>query len=68
MKKFKFEIELNEDDLKGDEFWEEALANDGTGITVLKQAIAQAIEDSNLMISSDRSAIDVITLKSFEDT
>ncbi len=67
MKVFKFEITITEDDVNGDEFWENALERDGTGIAELTEAIAQAIDDSNLMINSDRKPIDVIKLKSYED-
>ena len=67
MKVYKFEIILTEDDVDGDEFWEEAIEEDGTGIKNLKNAIAQAIEDSNLMSGSDRNPIDVIKLISYTD-
>lgn len=67
MKTFKFEIILTEDDVDGDEFWEQAVLRDGTGIKDLTEAIAQAIEDSNLMVSSVKRPIDVVKLKSYED-
>ena len=67
MKRFKFEIELTEADVEGDEFWEVALEKDGTGIFVLTDAIANAIEESNIMISSDRKPKDVIKLISYVD-
>ena len=67
MKVFKFEITITEDDVNGDEFWENALERDGTGIADLTEAIAQAIEDSNLMIGSDRNPKDVIKLISYTE-
>lgn len=67
MKKFKFEITITEEDVNGDEFWEEAIDKDGTGITALKEAIVQAIEDSNLMINSENKPSDVIRLIEYKD-
>lgn len=67
MKQFKFEIILTEDDVSGDEFWEQALERDGTGIAELTEALAQAIEDSNLMVGSERAPKEVIKLVSFQD-
>ena len=67
MKVFKFELTITEDDVAGDEFWEQALERDGTGILELTEAIAQAIEDSNLMVSSDRKPIETLKLISFSD-
>lgn len=68
MKVFKFELTITEEDVNGDEFWEDAIEKDGTGIKDLTDAIAQAIEDSNLIIGSDRKPIDVIKLISYTDT
>ena len=67
MKEFTFEITLTEADLGGDEFWEEALAHDGTGIVHLTEAIAEAIKDSNLLIGSDKNPEEVIRLISYKD-
>lgn len=67
MKTYKFEIILTEDDVNGDEFWEQAVERDGTGIADLTEAIAQAIEDSNLMISSQKKPMEVIKLISYKD-
>lgn len=67
MKVFKFEIILTEDDLSGDEFWEEAIEKDGTGITDVTQAIVQAIRDSNIMAGSLKGASDVVKLISYSD-
>jgi hypothetical protein len=65
MKKFKFEITITEQDVEGDEFWEQAIERDGSGIAELTDAIAHAIDDSNLLINSDNDAKDVIKLVSF---
>jgi hypothetical protein len=67
MKKYKFEIELTEEDIKGDEFFEQCLEADGTGIKVLSETIADIIRDSNLMISSIRDPKDVIKLITYTD-
>jgi hypothetical protein len=52
MKKFVFEITLLESDLEGDEFWEEAIERDGTGIADLTEALIAAIADSNLVMEA----------------
>lgn len=62
MKEFKFEITLRESDVEGDEFWEEAIERDGSGIIDLTEAIISAIEESNLMYRSTRTPQDVIKL------
>jgi predicted methyltransferase MtxX (methanogen marker protein 4) len=67
MKQFKFEITLTDQDLMGDEFWEEALKRDGTGIAELTETIEQMIEDSNLIVSSDKTPKDVIKLISYTE-
>lgn len=67
MKKFKFEIELTEADLDGDEFWEEAILRDGTGITTLLEVLVQAIEDTNIMINADRNVSTAIKLIKYSD-
>lgn len=67
MKEFKFELTITEEDVEGDEFWEQALEKDGTGIIELTETIAQAIEDSNLMVNSNRKPIEIIKLKSYKD-
>lgn len=58
---------LTERDLAGDEFWEDALKHDGTGISVLTDTLEQMIEESNLIISSDKEPKDVIKLISYTD-
>ncbi len=67
MKKFKFEITLTEQDLAGDEFWENAIKRDGTGIADTQEFLEQMIEDSNLIVSSDKAPKDVIRLISYTD-
>ena len=68
MKTFKFELTITENDVSGDEFWEEAVKKDGTGITDLTEAIANAIDESNLMVSSDKRPIECIKLITYTDT
>lgn len=67
MKTFKFEITITEDDVNGDEFWEGALEKDGTGIAELTDVIVQALEETNLFISSERSVSDIVKLVSYKD-
>jgi hypothetical protein len=68
MKIFKYELIITEQDVEGDEFWEQALERDGTGISELTESIAQAIEDSNLMVGSDKKPIEVLKLKSYSES
>ena len=68
MKVFKYELIITEQDVEGDEFWEQALERDGTGIIELTEAIAQAIEESNLMVGSLRKPIEVLKLKSYSES
>jgi len=51
MKQFKFEITLTEDDLKGDEFWEEAIERDGTGIAELIETIQKIVKESFIVFN-----------------
>lgn len=67
MKTFKFEIIFTENDLMGDEFWNDAIRKDGTGIADLTEALVSAIEDSNIMVNSDRGPKDVVRLISYAD-
>jgi hypothetical protein len=68
MKVFKYELIITDQDVEGDEFWEQALERDGTGIADLTEAIAQAIEDSNLMVGSDKKPIEALKLKSYSES
>jgi len=65
MRKFKFEINIEEIDVEGDEFWEEALQKDGSGIDVLTKTINDIFTESNLFISSDKNISDIIKLVKF---
>jgi hypothetical protein len=66
MKKFVFEITIDESDLEGDEFWEDALAVDGTGITELTANLEFIIKESNLILS-DKNIKDIIKLKEYKE-
>ena len=46
-------------------FWEKALDEDGTGLTDLRNALESMIDDSNLIISSEKCGQDVIKLISY---
>jgi hypothetical protein len=65
MKTFKFEIILTEEDLEGDEFWEHALQQDGTGIQALTTVIEETIDESQLLAGSDKTGKDVVKLINF---
>ena len=65
MRVFKFELTITEEDVRGDEFWEEALMRDGTGKATLSEAIIDAIEESNLICNSIRKPIDILELKEY---
>lgn len=65
MNVFKFEITFFEEDLEGDEFWEEALKRDGTGIAELTKILHDAVDSTNLLVTSDRTLQDTIKLKYF---
>lgn len=67
MKRYKLEINIDESDVEGDEFWEECLEEDPTGINPLYKTLCTIIEDSNLLIGSEKDIKEIITLKKFED-
>lgn len=67
MKNFRFEIEITEEDVNGDEFFEDAIKIDGTGISTLKNTIIEIIESSNLFINSDREVKDIVKLIEYKD-
>ena len=66
MKKFKFEINLSEDMLSGDEFWEDAIKRDGTGIADLTEYLQTIIRDSNILMG-DTEPKDVIKLIKYSE-
>ena len=47
-------------DVEGDEFWEEALAEDPTGIKPLTDTLKQIIQDSNLVINSPNTIDEIV--------
>lgn len=65
MNTFKFEITLVDEDLIGDEFWEEAIEEDGTGIAKLTRTLGMMIDDYDLIINSDKKGADCVKLKSY---
>jgi len=67
MKQYKFEIIITEEDVEGDEFWEEALAEDPTGIIPLTDTLKQIIQDSNLVINSPKTIDEIVKLVSYGD-
>lgn len=66
MKTFKFEVTIEESDLEGDEFWESAVAEDGTGIKTLTQVLVEVIEE-RMFAPGTEGVSDMIKLVSFTD-
>jgi hypothetical protein len=46
MKRFVFEVTIEESDVDGDEYWEEALERDGSGIATLKETLEDALVEA----------------------
>ncbi len=67
MKKFIFEIVITQDMLEGDEFWEQALKRDGTGIADVTALLKNAISDGVLMGMYDGDMNGVVKLTKFID-
>jgi hypothetical protein len=67
MKTFKFEITLTDDMLCGDEFWEDALKADGTGITVLTEAVVDAILSANIVNMMDPPMNEIVKLIEYNE-
>jgi len=67
MKKFVFELTLTEEDLAGDEFWEDAIKNDGTGIADLTELLETMILESNICYNIEKPISDILKLKSYTD-
>ena len=67
MKQYKFEITINDTDLEGDEFWEEAIKEDKTGINGLTEFLEQIIRESNMLCGSNLEPKDIIKLISYTD-
>jgi len=67
MKQYKFEITISEEDVAGDEFWEDVLKEDTTGIKPLTETLKQIIIDSNLVINSIKNIDEIVKLVSYEN-
>ena len=65
MSEFKFEITFKSHQLEGDEFWEDALKEDGTGIKTLTDFLEDMLTDSNILVGSDTDPKDVVKLTSY---
>ena len=68
MKKYKFEIIFTEEDVSGDEFWEDAIESDPTGVNPLVDYIHDLFVESNLFSGTDKKISDMIKLVEFKDT
>lgn len=70
MKKYVFEITLTEEDLCGDEMWEEMMSNTNSGgVAELTEALQQSLlgEFTLLPPDADEIAKGAVKLKSFSD-
>ena len=67
MKKYTFQIVIDESDVKGDEFWETALEQDDTGIKPLTEFIIDMVDESNLIINSNKKVSDIVKLVRYVD-
>lgn len=66
MKKYVFEITIDEHDIAGDEFWEECIQEDYTGIVPLKRHLQEVINEHLFNASlSDEQLNEQVILKSF---
>lgn len=65
MNTFKFEITLTDEDLMGDEYWEQAIEEDGMGIATLTRSLADMLDDYGLIMNPDKTGIDCVRLKSY---
>ena len=54
MKTFKFEVTLSEEDVNGDEFYEECLEQPDGGLEMIRQAVEDALVFNNLISDSDQ--------------
>jgi hypothetical protein len=67
MKTFKFELTFTDEQLEGDEFWEEALNQDGIGIAALIESVESMVKGSNLI--DNRLPIgNIVKLSSYTDS
>jgi predicted HAD superfamily hydrolase len=69
MKTYKFTVTLEEWMIEGDEFWEEALDKEPTGVITLHEALKEAI-DSQFQIKYNHDDVDmdsVVQLKEYQD-
>lgn len=68
MKTFKFEITITDEDVMGDEFWEQALLRDGVGLIDLRGAIAGSLVDSNLLHNHTKEEVlELVKLKEYKE-
>jgi len=71
MKKYVFEITLTEDDLAGDEMWEEMMEKTNSeGVAELKDALQQALLGEFTLFSphKEEEVKEAVKLKSYSDS
>jgi len=66
MKKFIFQITLTEEDLAGEEFWEEAIKDNRTVIGHLTDEL-RAMIDEYQILHGENTGVDVLKLISYTD-
>lgn len=64
MKEYKFEIVFTEEDIAFDEFWEQCLQEDSTGIKGLTEEFQDIVEGSNIF-NGNKSIKDIVKLVSY---
>jgi len=68
MQTYIFTLTLTSDDLGGDEFFEDAIAKDGTGITDVTYALKCMMKESNFIADADADTMDsIIKLVKYTD-
>ena len=66
MKKYIFQITLTEEDLAGDEFWEEAIKDNRTGIGHVTDELRAMIDEYNIL-HGENTSVEVLKLISYTD-
>ena len=64
MKTYRFELFITEEDLQGDEFWEDIINQDPTGISPLRDALVSLLYEGNLI---NKDVNDFIRLVEYTD-
>ena len=66
MKTYKFEIILTEEMLEGDEFWENIIEEDSSGISGMMESMKEAIQDKFFGYPSEKIN-EIVKLTEYKD-